>query len=170
METHITVIGAGFCGTALVRALAQTADRHMQNCAPGHALCRTAQTCGAMRSAARGIELGWVLVIVPDNLMSRALDSLLCLEFALPRLAPAVFAAALCVCAVPAMASTSLNSRADVIAALDAGYDTDLSRCTPEQGTPASQTRGSGHIDAYRITEDGTAAFSGSHFTVASND
>ncbi|RFF39100.1 hypothetical protein DZD52_10950 [Xanthomonas nasturtii] len=106
--------------------------------------------------------------------MSRALDSLLCLEFALPRLAPAVFAAALCACAVPAMASTSLNSRADVIAALDAGYDvsltTDLSRCTPEQGTPASQTRGGGHIDAYRITEDGTVAFSGSHFTVASND
>ncbi|WP_022970771.1 FAD/NAD(P)-binding protein [Xanthomonas maliensis] len=26
METHITVIGAGFCGTALVRALAQTAE------------------------------------------------------------------------------------------------------------------------------------------------
>lgn len=30
METHITVIGAGFCGTALVRALAQTADAQVR--------------------------------------------------------------------------------------------------------------------------------------------
>ncbi|MCC8537631.1 VirK family protein [Xanthomonas axonopodis pv. poinsettiicola] len=91
----------------------------------------------------------------------------------MPRLASAIVAAALCACALPAMASESLNSRADVIAALDAGYDvsltTNLSLCTPEQGTPASQTRGGRHIDAYRITEDGTAAFSGSHFTVAND-
>lgn len=42
--------------------------------------------------------------------------------------------AALCACAPPAVASETLNSRADVLAALEAGYDvsvsTDLSRCT----------------------------------------
>ncbi|APO96185.1 VirK family protein [Xanthomonas vesicatoria] len=91
----------------------------------------------------------------------------------MPRLAPTVIAAALCASALPAIASESLNTRADVIAALDAGYDvslsTDLSRCPPEEGTPVSRTRGGRHIDAYRITEDGTVAFSGSHFTVAND-
>ncbi|MCD0244909.1 VirK family protein [Xanthomonas melonis] len=91
----------------------------------------------------------------------------------MPRLAPSLLAAALCASALPAMASESLKSRADVIAALEAGYDvsltTDLGRCTPEQGTPESRTRGGRHIEAYRITEDGTAAFSGSHFTVAND-
>ncbi|AOD13498.1 VirK family protein [Xanthomonas fragariae] len=92
----------------------------------------------------------------------------------MPRLAPAALVATLfCTCALPAWASASLNTRAQVLAALKAGDDvslsTDLSRCTPEQGTPPSQTRGGRHIDAYRITEDGTAAFSGSHFTVAND-
>ncbi len=106
-------------------------------------------------------------------LQPRALHSLVCLEFAMPRLAPIALAAVLCASALPAVASETLNTRADVIAALDAGYDvslsSDLSRCTPEEGTPVSRPRGGRHIDAYRITEDGTAAFSGSHFTVAND-
>ncbi|MCC8487692.1 VirK family protein [Xanthomonas campestris pv. raphani] len=81
--------------------------------------------------------------------------------------------AALCACALPALASETLNSRTDVLAALEAGYDvsvsTDLSRCTPEEGTPVSRTRGGRHIDAYRITDDGNVAFSGAHFTVAND-
>ncbi|WP_372382831.1 VirK family protein [Xanthomonas sp. NCPPB 1068] len=89
------------------------------------------------------------------------------------RLIPAVVAAVLCASALPALASESLKTRADVIAALESGYDvsltTDLGRCIPEQGTPISKTRGGRHIDAYRITDDGTAAFSGSHFTVAND-
>ncbi|MCC4608481.1 VirK family protein [Xanthomonas campestris] len=89
------------------------------------------------------------------------------------RLIPAVVAAVLCASALPALASESLKTRADVIAALESGYDvslaTDLGRCTPEQGTPISKTRGGRHIDAYRITDDGIAAFSGSHFTVAND-
>ncbi|PPU75958.1 MULTISPECIES: VirK family protein [Xanthomonas] len=91
----------------------------------------------------------------------------------MPRLASLVLALALCPYALPAAATESLATRAEVIAALQAGYDvsltTDLGRCTPEQGTPASQTRGGRHIDAYRLTEDGTVAFSGSHFTVAND-
>lgn len=91
----------------------------------------------------------------------------------MPRLAPAALLATLCACALPAWASESLNTRAEVLAALESGYDvsltTDLGRCTPEEGTPVTQTRGGRHIDAYRITEDGTAAFSGSHFTVAND-
>ncbi|MEG8131448.1 VirK family protein [Xanthomonas hortorum] len=91
----------------------------------------------------------------------------------MPRLAATALLATLCACALPAWASESLNTRAEVLAALEAGYDvsltTDLARCTPEEGPPVPQTRGGRHIDAYRITEDGTAAFSGSHFTVAND-
>ncbi|AMV00685.1 hypothetical protein NY98_13275 [Xanthomonas citri pv. fuscans] len=91
----------------------------------------------------------------------------------MPRLVPAALFATLCACALPALATESLNNRAEVLAALDAGYDvsvsTDLARCTPEEGTPATQTRGGRHIDAYRITADGTVAFSDAHFTVAND-
>ena len=91
----------------------------------------------------------------------------------MPRLVPAALVATLCACALPALATESLNNRAEVLAALDAGYDvsvsTDLARCVPEEGTPVTQTRGGRHIEAYRITADGTLAFSDSHFTVAND-
>ena len=35
--------------------------------------------------------------------------------------------AALCACALPALASETLNSRTDVLAALEAGYDVSVS-------------------------------------------
>ncbi|KAB7768601.1 VirK family protein [Xanthomonas maliensis] len=80
---------------------------------------------------------------------------------------------ALCACALPAWASETLNTRAEVLSALDSGYGVsvsiELGRCTPETGTPATQTRGGLRIDAYRLTEDGTLAFSDSHFTVAND-
>jgi len=94
-------------------------------------------------------------------------------EFAMSRLVPAAMLAILCAGALPAFASESLKSPAEVTAALEAGdhvsVSADLARCTPNAGTPASKTRGGAHIQAYRIIADGTVSFADSHFTVAND-
>ncbi|PPT36271.1 hypothetical protein XarbCFBP8132_19120 [Xanthomonas arboricola] len=83
-------------------------------------------------------------------------------------------AAALCIAAVPAFATESLRSQASLIAALEAGravaVSVDLSRCTAEAGTASSQSRGGVRIGAYRLTADGTLAFSDTQFIAASSD
>ncbi|WP_425511085.1 VirK family protein [Xylella taiwanensis] len=65
----------------------------------------------------------------------------------------------------------SLNTQSEILAAFDTGHAVSvsikLSNCIPESGTPVSQTRGSLHIQAYRLTADGTLAFSDEHFTVS---
>ncbi|HHW4678728.1 MAG TPA: VirK family protein [Xylella sp.] len=64
-----------------------------------------------------------------------------------------------------------LNKQSEIIAALDTGHPVSVSinllNCIPENGTPASYTRGGLRIQAYRVTADGALAFSDAHFTVA---
>ncbi|UAY97568.1 VirK family protein [Dickeya dadantii] len=90
------------------------------------------------------------------------------------RITPVLLSAALLVTAMPAMASKSLKSADDVITALNKGQSVnvtiDLSACTPQEGTPASKTRGGLHINAYRLIDTGTLSFSDEHFTVANDN
>ncbi len=76
--------------------------------------------------------------------------------------------------AIPAFATQSLNTQASLIDALEAGRNVavsvDLSRCTAEAGTASSRSRGGVRIGAYRLTADGTLAFSDTQFIAASSD
>ncbi|AYC18259.1 hypothetical protein DZA65_01365 [Dickeya dianthicola] len=88
------------------------------------------------------------------------------------RMTPLLLSAAL-LAAAPAMAAKSLKSADDVVTALNKGHSVnvtiDLSACTPQEGTPASKTRGGLHINAYRLIDNGTLSFSDEHFTVAND-
>ncbi|MCI4186197.1 hypothetical protein F6X50_10455 [Dickeya dianthicola] len=88
------------------------------------------------------------------------------------RMTPLLLSAALLATAAPAMASKSLKSADDVIAALNKGRSVnvtiDLSACTSQEGS-ASKTRGGLHINAYRLIDSGTLSFSDEHFTVAND-
>ncbi|NKI74139.1 hypothetical protein Dpoa2040_001374 [Dickeya sp. CFBP 2040] len=89
------------------------------------------------------------------------------------RMTPLLLSAALLATTAPAMASRALNSADDVITTLNKGNSVnvtiDLSACTPQNGTPASKTRGGLHINAYRLIDNGTLSFSDEHFTVAND-
>lgn len=81
---------------------------------------------------------------------------------------------ALMLLAAPAMASTPLPTLPDIQRALDRGESVSVALnfglCKPAQGTKATQTKGGLRLSAYRITPDGTLAFSDDHFTVANDD
>ncbi|MBX9444769.1 VirK family protein [Dickeya chrysanthemi] len=89
------------------------------------------------------------------------------------RITPVLLSAALLATTAPAMAAKSLKSADDVITALNQGRSVnvtiDLSACTPQEGTPASKTRGGLQISAYRLVDNGTLSFSDAHFTVAND-
>ncbi|WP_192457168.1 VirK family protein [Musicola keenii] len=89
------------------------------------------------------------------------------------RMTPLLLGAALLTVTAPAMASNALKSTDAVITALTQGRSVnvtiDLSACTPQEGTPASKTRGGLQISAYRLIDNGTLSFSDEHFTVAND-
>lgn len=82
-------------------------------------------------------------------------------------------------CAALAFASAAhangwpLNDLASIKHSLDTGNQVsvvvDLSLCSPEGSTQASQTKGGLTIGSYRVIADSTLSFSDSHFTVASS-
>lgn len=69
--------------------------------------------------------------------------------------------------------ATPLSNQPSIIAALNAGQRVsaivDLSQCTPQDASPRIQVKGGLTISAYRITPDGTLAFSDAHPTVNTN-
>jgi len=70
-----------------------------------------------------------------------------------------------------ASATATLGDLPAVEHALDGGASVavvlDLSQCKPTSAdSKPTKTRGGRHIDAYRVTEDGTLAFADDHFTV----
>ncbi|MEG3084388.1 VirK family protein [Sphingomonas sp. PB2P12] len=70
-----------------------------------------------------------------------------------------------------ASATTTLGDLPAVEHALDGGVSVavvlDLSLCQPASAdSKPTKTRGGRHIDAYRVTEDGSLAFADDHFTI----
>jgi hypothetical protein len=76
--------------------------------------------------------------------------------------------------ALPAYAATPLPTLTAVEKALESGASVSVALnfglCKPAEGTKATQTKGGLRLSAYRITSDGTLAFSDDHFTVANDD